>query len=80
MFLRKLLVRIRGELLNLKNDPQGMEDTLGNFTERERTGTPQNPTPNEVSPGKTGGLEKEFDEMLEQKKGLKLPANPRRLG
>jgi hypothetical protein len=85
MFLSKLLVRIRGELLNLREQfaekeemrlkaedllnriEAGMGDSLqgqrGQDTSRKIT----------ICPEKIGDLEKEFNELLEQRKADQSP-------
>ncbi|MBI5249211.1 MAG: hypothetical protein HY912_06930 [Desulfomonile tiedjei] len=88
MFLSKLLVRIRGELLNLKeelarkDDPGEKTETL---LETVHTGTESQPHSQETSPEKSVDLERKFDELLKHKKEEQStsdqpPANPRTLG
>jgi hypothetical protein len=98
MFLSKLLVRIRGELLNLRERiaekeglrlkaedlPDRIEGEMGDSVQGT-CGQDTSPKTT-LSPEKTGDLEKEFNELLEQKKADKSPTsdqssgNPRTLG
>lgn len=98
MFLSKLLVRIRGELLNLRErfaEKEGLRLKAEDLPDRVEGGMGdsiqgmcgQDTSPKTtLSPEKIGDLEKEFNELLEQKKADQSPAsdqspsNPRTLG
>jgi len=98
MFLSKLLVRIRGELLNLreqfaeKEELRSKAEDLLDRVEAEmgdsihsRRGQDASPKIT-LSPEKIVNLEKEFNELLEQRKtdqsptSDQSPGNPRTLG
>lgn len=98
MFLSKLLVRIRGELLNLRERfaekeelrlkaehlPDRIEGGIEDSIQDTRGLKPSPETTR--SPEKIGDLEKEFNELLEQKKADQSSTsdqstdNPRTLG
>ena len=88
MFLSKLLVRIRGELLNLKEELAGKKapfDKAENLLESSPTEAKDHPLPTENSPEKIRDLNREFDELLKDRKqnqstADKPPGNPRTLG
>ncbi len=88
MFLSKLLVRIRGELLNLKEELAGSKapfDKAENLLEGSPTEAKDHPLPTENSAEKIRDLNREFDELLKERKqdqsaGDKSTGNPRTLG
>ena len=98
MFLSKLLVRIRGELLNLrerfaeKEELRLKAEDLPDRIEAGRGDSIQGTcglntsTKTTLNPEKIGDLEKEFNELLEQRKADhsptsdQSPGNPRTLG
>lgn len=98
MFLSRLLVRIRGELLNLREQfaekeelRLKAEDLLDRIegamrdSSQGRSGQDAS-LKTTISPEKIGDLEKEFNELLEQRKtdhsptSDHPPGNPRTLG